>query len=210
MNKKFFLAATIVIVLHCAAKSQTSNVEGSNRKHGFTLDIPKNNKGNTDFFYRLLGNRRKFLHLDSLEHGFDSIQIRIWFNYSLARTKHLFVFKFTNDSWSGMLFEMQLEYDSRADFEKLVSKKVKTIRPHSGWKNFSTKLLALDIKTLPNESNGGLDGVSYCVEVATRDMYRFYRYWSPETTSSVNLNSRKMHSVIELLEREFRVHRLQQ
>jgi hypothetical protein len=165
-------------------------------------EIPIDGHGKPGLPYLLAKQKATQLGLDSLELGYDSLQIRIWFDYSLAKTKHLVIIKRSQGKWSCQLFTMQALYNASKNTETVLAKDKKNILPKSGWETFTKALFGLGITTLPNRTESGMDGVSYNVEVATKHLYRFYEYWSPETTENKSLESKNMVKIIELLENE--------
>ena len=61
--------------------------------------------------------------------------------------------------------------------------------------------------TLPNQDDvegysGGKDGRTYSVEVATKNLYRFYSYWEPQGCEDRFWQAKKMTEIIKLLEAE--------
>jgi len=104
--------------------------------------------------------------------------------------------------WSGQLFTMQTKYNTSTDSEIIINKSIKDVQPPMGWENFMKSLFALNIATLSEGPEGGMDGVSYNIEFATKHQYRFYEYWSPETTQSKFDGSKNMVKIIDLLENE--------
>lgn len=139
------------------------------------------------------------LGLESLEKGYDSLQIRVWFDYSMAKTKHLVVLKRNHGQWDGRLYTMQTAWYGDTDSMTIVRHTVRKVVPEMGWNNFTSKLFDQNITTLPEGEDGGMDGVTYNIEIATKKSYRHYKYWSPETTEKKYRESRNMVKIIELL-----------
>ena len=55
---------------------------------GFFRDVPE------EYFYEFINQDAFALQLDSLEAGYDSLQIRIWLGHSLARVRHVVILKY--------------------------------------------------------------------------------------------------------------------
>ncbi len=67
--------------------------------------------------------------------------------------------------------------------------------------------------TLPNMDDipnytGGIDGCSYDVEIATKNNYRFYDYWEPETVNEKHWQAKNLVHILNLIEAEFEFKRL--
>lgn len=165
-----------------------------------TREIPLDRKGRPDLSYLLDKQKANQLALDPIENGYDSLQIRVWFDYSLAIEKHLVVIKRTGGMWDCQLYTMKSDWNDNNDSEVILSKSVLRIQPRMGWDMFVKRLFDLNITTLPNGPAGGLDGASYDIEVATKRQYRYYSYWSPETSMQNFQGSRDMVRIIHLLE----------
>lgn len=152
---------------------------------GFIREIPTIkegiHKGQEAPFHESINKAAFALHLDSLEAGYDSLQLRIWLGHSLARIRHVVVLKRKNDKWKGQLvtFSTGAEHSGPA-------KEVREIYPASGWHTLIDSLYKLKITTLPHETEipgyngaGGADGISYDFEIATSKIYRAYSYSNP-------------------------------
>jgi len=160
-------------------------------------------KGQTDPFYEYINKNALTLQLDSLEAGYDFLQIRIWLGHSMAIVNHVVILKCKNQKWDGQLVSYNIE-----DENNYVSKKVRKISPTSGWDALIDSLYKLGIVTLPHEtdiagySGAGADGISYDFEIATAKSYRVYSYSNPKDNS----NFRQAVNVLQianLLEKEF-------
>ena len=82
--------------------------------------------------------------------------------------------------------------------------------PKSGWDKFISKLLSLKVMTLPNmEDIPGLednwtDGVTYNVEIATKNQYRFYGYHLPDKFEDRFWQAKNMTAILNLIQTELR------
>jgi hypothetical protein len=167
------------------------------------------NKKRINIFYRLTKQKEKQLNLDAIEDGFDSLQIRIWFEHSFIEDRELLVIKKVNSSWVGELHFLKVEWNDSSITETVVQHKELQKAPISGWENFMSKLFRLKIMSLPDISKipgygEGLvaDGTSFSVEVATNKIYRFYRYWEPGDFPEY-WQVKNMADIIKLIEVEF-------
>ena len=169
----------------------------------FKKEIPT-----VDIFYNLAKAKQKQLGLDSLENGFDNLQIRLWYDFALVRERRLVVITNKDTSWTATVYYLQVDWDGKT--ETILSKKIKQVTPKSGWATFSKKLLKLKIVTLPNQDNvkgygGGFDGRTYNVEVATKNQYRFYGYWEPQEYQNKFWQANNMSEILKLFETELGV-----
>ena len=162
-------------------------------------DIPVDRKGHPISDYLLDKQKSNQLGLGPIEDGYDSLQIRVWFDYSMAKKKYLAVIKRRAAKWHCLLYTMITKWNDKNDSQIIVSKSVLVIKPSMGWSRFIKQLLDLDVMDMPNGPSGGMDGTTYNVELATTRLYRYYSYWSPETTESES-SSKKMVEIIQLLE----------
>lgn len=132
--------------------------------------------------------------LDSLEHGYDSLQIRYWQEQGLNGNRQLYVLKNTRGKWSAIAYDLLLnsDYANGSGSRELLRrpapymvKHSKQLKPFMGWKPFMDSLQALQVMTLPDsEAIGGMEVKwthpnVYYVEVATKNHYRFYKYYDP-------------------------------
>jgi hypothetical protein len=196
-----FIVAFISLLIVSPVKGQTTDT--------VKKEIPHDRRGRPVYTYRADHQKAEQLGLYPLESGFDSLEIRIWLDYSLAVNKQLIVLTRKDGHWKGRFITMAIKQNLREDSELVVHSSSEAVVPKMGWAAFTKELFALDITTLPDGPGGGEDGTGYEIEVATRNTYRFYRYWSPESTEDKDKGSKKMVSIIHLLERAFQFKRIQ-
>lgn len=151
----------------------------------FYTEIPREKNGEPDHMYRyVIKEDSKFLGLDSLEHGYDSVQFRIWLGHSLAITQHIVIISSSNSKWKARLITF---YRDEQIKPAKISIKDEQVTPKSGWEDFVKTLTGFNIYYLPhgdyNEACnecGALDGISYYFETGTESAYRFFYYCNPE------------------------------
>jgi hypothetical protein len=215
-NKQFFIVIFELFyffLFSCNTKSKRLDSQnGQNLKTSANIicEIPIDKKGRYSIDYREDKIIASLLNLDSLEIGYDSLQIRIWFDYSLAIKKHLVVIKNNLSKWSSELYTYT--YNSKGKSVEI--KKTEPLTQVTDLQRLKEQLFALQIMNLPNaetipDLEGGLDGTTYNIEIATKKSYRYYSYWSPETTQNEHWQSNNMVKIIELLEHEFNFKRSQ-
>lgn len=198
-----FISLTL---LSCADDSGTYVNVPDTSAYAVTKAIPRQENGEVVSDYRIAKEYQKVAGLDSLEKGYDSIQIRIWGGHSQSLESHILIVSY-NKKWQAKLITIAYAIDSKSRSHKFNNKRSRIVRPASGWEAFVKKLFDLRVYTLPDMSQLGLssgeDGVSYTVEVGTKNSYRFYSYWSPEMYQDEYPSARSMYNIIQLVETEF-------
>ncbi|QEC44952.1 hypothetical protein [Pseudobacter ginsenosidimutans] len=146
----------------------------------------------------------KQLGLNSGDTGFDSLQIRVWFDHSLAYKKHLIVLEKGKKEWEGKLYVINVQFIDTSNYNIIESFTKKKVEPASSWKKLINELELLKIRDLSNVSQSGVDGVVYSVEVLSNDAYTYYDFWDPESVNDTNWQATNMVRIVDLLEREFK------
>jgi hypothetical protein len=142
--------------------------------------------------------------LNSIEEGFDSLQIRIWYP-SLINTKVVTISKLEG-GWEAFVYNYR--YDVQNGVDTIVGNPRKILTPISGWSKFINDLLELGVTTLPDfqkipgYGGFGADGITFSIEVADTDKYRFYSYHQPLDKQKFD-EAKKLVQIITLLNREF-------
>lgn len=208
--------ATAAILIISINSNISCNIEkGKNnvldiQKDSSIIDIPKNLKGDHSLIYRLHKKDEKLLGLDSLQIGFDSMQIRIWFEPGMSYKKQMIILKNTNGSWIGQLLSWIIDNGTEnSPNHTILNKQIENVSPKSGWDKYIAELIKLNIITLPDDSNikgvegGGGDLRMTSIEVATRNMYRFYTYMEPDGYNKKFKELQDMESIIHYTGKEF-------
>lgn len=209
MNKILVLTAfTLLLYIYsCKGNQKKSMATNSSVTDTVTKDIPKRSDGTPFSVYSKLKELEKIGDFPSLEVGFDSLQIRIWYSASFCDSVQLITLKKINSYWSAELYSLKYNYDEKGDKIISLDKRVEAKFPKSGWGNFIEKLYDLKILTLPNaESLPGyaecFDGAGITIEVATLKEYRIYNY--PCLGSFLKIwQCRNALEILELIESEF-------
>ncbi|MEI6950700.1 hypothetical protein V9K67_26195 [Paraflavisolibacter sp. H34] len=205
---------------YCNAHNEKGNapIKGQAQDTTFLKDIPYR-PGRPDIFYREMKRDIADLNLDTLEAGFDSLQIRIWCTYGNLIYHQLIILKKTQGKWSGHLLSFNGNDRSQYTGEsRFFNSRRRSLTPKSGWEKFTRKLFALQITTLPSiteipnlkpEGTGG-DGENgiYAVEVATPHLYRFYRYEELAIYKDRFWQASNMEKILRLMEKEFAFKRI--
>ena len=198
-------SVTFHISCNQSGKSNNKTILLNDTTKTFTKEIPKYKDGGVDLFYTMKKDMASQLKLHDLEAGFDSLQIRIWYDYALSSSKELLIIERTNSMWSAARYEMKITDTTAKVFDSIISTKIKLITPKSGWENFTNKLFDLKIMTLPNMENiPGLednwtDGVTYSIEISTKKQYRFYNYHLPNIFASKFWQAKNMTQILDLI-----------
>jgi hypothetical protein len=202
------MKSTIIVALLLTFLTSCSG-QTSNDTTKFKKEIPTWENGEPDLFYKLTQQKVKQLKIDTLQSGYDSLQIRIWYDYSLMSLRKLLIIKRTNATWTATAYTLTVDWDASNLTEKVKTQKAETLNPKNGWDSFLNKLFALQIMTLPNMDNisgledGWTDGISYNVEVATKKQYRFYGYHLPDKFQDKYWQAKNMVDILKLVETEF-------
>lgn len=211
--QNFFSLVLLTLLFLIACKGKTDYMQQPlsyvDTSKAFKREIPTFDDGRLDLFYVLTKEKQKQLGLDSMENGFENLQIRLWYDSSRARGRErkLLVLINHDTTWTAKLYSMQLAWDG----DYIVSNKVRQIAPKSGWPFFIKRLLEFQVVTLPNMhgipglEDNWKDGESYHIEVATKMQYRFYSYHLPEEFQDQYWQAKNMVNILKLFTEEFAV-----
>ncbi|MGH2564074.1 MAG: hypothetical protein ACRDE5_06160 [Ginsengibacter sp.] len=174
-------------------------------------DIPLNKYGEPSFFYKNKPEIEDQLGLVSLEDGYDSLQIRLWFSYAFIDSSQLVTVRNNKNKWSIELVTFLTNYTN--DKVVIENKRVIPKYPKSGWQDFTNKLFQLQILTLPDESkipkySMFTDADRIVVEIATTKEYRIYQYQGPMIAHDDIWQIKNMGAILKLIENEFSFKRL--
>ncbi|MGN6402515.1 MAG: hypothetical protein ACTHMD_18800 [Flavisolibacter sp.] len=176
-----------------------------------SLEIPTYQRGTqkweVDWIYSYIKKQTSDLGLDTIQSGYKDIQIRIWLHSWLAIKKDLVILSRTNHNWTGELITATYKYNDSLQEHLIVKKESKQIVPKSGWDNLfkslvDLKLLTLnDMNELPNYKMGN-DGIDYVFEIATKDKYRMYHYWTPSLYTNKYWQAKNVTQIAEVVQKE--------
>ena len=198
----------VLVLASCKGRVKSNQQENINKiRQQVSMDIRTDTSNIWSSFHNVR-QLSKQLNLKSPEEGFDSLQIRIWFDYSLAKKKHLIIIEQQNNKWNGRLYEMNVDYVDTLNYDIVQHYDKKNVRPASGWPQFIKDLYQLKFQELSDTSGGGTDGITYCVELLTPGTYTYYNFYEPENNKDNNWKSANMVKIIALLEREFKFNSL--
>lgn len=196
-------------LLICSCKAQVKSdtpkqSEESGHPFSFVLEYPITAKGAPSNLYKIIQNESSALKLDSLQGGYDSLQIRFWFENTSDSLSRIIVIKKREGKYDASLISYSFREDGT--LSQVISKE---LSPKSGFQTLMNSLADLKILTLPHMSNipgfnvAWADGELYSVEVATKNQYRFYYYWCPEMLEAKYWQAGNMKKILEMLNSEF-------
>lgn len=189
-------------------KSTNYDLKNNQSRDTVVKDIPMDKNGKPRSYYKNKEVVEKIIGLESLENGFDSIQIRIWHGYAFNDTSQLIVFKKNQGNWFGEFFTLIYKYNEKGDSILSINKSVVKREPKSGWEVLMKKMLSLDILTLPDYKEipnylQVADGDAVIFEIATQKVYRIYSYQAPNLNKFEHQQAMKIEKVLKLIEDEF-------
>src|SRR5206468_664558 len=145
------------------------------------------------------------LNLDSLESGFDSIQLRVWYFYAFQSTKKVFVLKNDKGRWGAELYSYIETSDSIiGEIHKLSNI---SLNPKTSFSNLWKQATSFDITELPNYRKvgiqGGEDGALFAFEIASKQSYRFFLYPDPKYNKDKSVYANNVYHILMFLNKEF-------
>jgi len=153
--------------------------------------------------------------LTYLEHGFDSLAIRLWAGLLPGRTPPAQVFNIQNvkGKWSGELISYRFTYNDNFSNDEIDSTKIverKSIQPAGGWTLFINTITELGILSMPDATKvpgypNAMDVGFVTIEIATRNVYRCYRYQDPYGFRNRNTEAAQMGKILGAFEQAFSV-----
>jgi len=126
-----------------------------------------------------------------------SLEVRVWIGFGLSPLQG-YSLRRDGSRWTGRHI--------MESFQQTNSVRVQEITPKSGWDRLWTRLVQLDLLTLPNSStlhgeDMVRDGVSYVVEINRDGRYRTYQYGNPQEQKWPE--AKKIISIVQTLHDEF-------
>lgn len=210
MYKPFIFLLYLNFCISCENKTGTGSMLSIEKTRTDTVikDIPLKRNGKLPAYYLNKPNVERQLGLNTLENGFDSIQIRIWYGYAFIDTSQLVILKNNNQEWVAELITFKYHTDNSIDSVKAIDKTSVKSQPKSGWSNFINKLFSLKITELPDFSkvknyHDIMDGDDVIVEISTVNSYRIFSYKEPRHFKERIPEAKRMELILELVEDEF-------
>jgi hypothetical protein len=219
MKRNRFLCLIIVAISatnFCLCKEQgPSSLAPQDKVDTVVKDIPLDKNGKVVASYKYKNEIVSKLKIDTLENGFDSIQIRIWYGYAFKDTAQLVIVKNRNDKWSADLYTLLPSFNKNRNAIESINSLVLIKEPKSGWIKFMKELFDLQIMTLPDMDKIApniviADGDGVVVEVSTKNQYRFYHYLEPSSIQDKLPQAKRMENILQHIEKELDFKRLRQ
>jgi hypothetical protein len=211
--KQHILLFISILYMQSNICCNSENIEQSvsyTQKDSLDVDIPKNKQGRFSSLYKRCKEYEKLLQLNTLQNGFDSLQIRIWFHSGMASKNKMIMLKKSKKSWEGQLTSW-VEDNGSENFSKFAIQNIaiENISPKSGWNKYIFKLNKFNITTLPDPINikgieiGGGDLKMTSFEIATQYKYRFYTYTEPDGYNKQFKELQDIENIINCTQEEF-------
>lgn len=208
--KKGFAILIYLFFLSCSDKSNRTTISpNSEDKKDFIKIIPKTQDGKLCYAYEITKRATEKSVLTTIENGFDSIFIRLWYIHRFEI--EVLEFKKEAGFWNAEFHKVDFFLiRSNIEVEKVKSLK---ISPKSGWDFFVKRIFTLGITNLPDDSElSGYNGLPNdadfaIVEVSTSEKYRLYSYTMPILFPEIK-EAKAMEDIMELIENEFGIKRL--
>lgn len=195
--------------------SNQSAIRKLNATDSLIRNIPQDL--NNYFFKLYKQNLEKKLGLYSIENGFDSIQIRIWYQYSLSINRQLVVLKCQNSKWTGEFYDYKvfdLSYHNNTTnlngYESVDSIHFNVVEknPIWGWDDFINKLFKLEVLSIKDYSliegyELGTDGNGVFIEIATKNFYKIYTYPTPIVYKRKITEAGLIEEILSLIQTNF-------
>lgn len=203
MKNKLFVCCFLIILV-CEGRAQNNTSPNTADTTVFERDI-----GKADFHEHLIWARNYLGKLDTLENGFSTLQIRLWYEFDRPSDRQIVVIKRTSH-WEAELHTTSWAYTP--DSAYLTKRTIRKGVPKIGWDAFVDSLIRLGIATLPDQSQvPGMHPISSStlhVEIATKDTYRYYHYTYPLEYVKKFETAAKIEKIMQLIERQLGFKRL--
>lgn len=205
-----------IIIDSCNINNNAANIKIAKCDTALNLDTPffkrenyLNRFGNYSVAYTFIKNDVKRAGLKALENGYDSIAIRLWYQYAGPVTEMVEIRKHC-EGWVAQFVTIKRHIEKDDTIVNIISNKI-IQAPNSGWEIFTKKLFSLNITTLPDwgeipDYNPANDGHGVDVEISTKKYYRLYSYLGPRTKPEIK-EARALEEIMDLIEDEFGVKR---
>lgn len=203
MNKRLSIFLLLASMVCCKNRTVVPHNES------FTREIPHELEERGSLFESLKFIRDS-LRLDTLENGYDSMEIRIWMSMALSSQSQIVIIKNHKGNWSAtsILFT-PVHNDIKQDSLLYYTKESVNLVPKSSWDSFIKKLKDHQILTLPDQDkligyDHPHDGGSVEFEISSKYVYRLYSYHAP----GVNLHfpeAKNVEAILDLIKQEFGV-----
>jgi hypothetical protein len=202
---KFFLKMSclgwfpLLLLFSC-----TSNVNNKLNRSFFRDSFPE--KEGKELF-ESINKIRDSLKLDTLENGFDSLQIRIWL--ADAHKQEVIIIKNKKGVWDAEFILFRPILNKKMDSVLFFAKNMIRKEPKEPWPSLINKLINYHILTLPDQGRLSgyehpYDGLNTTFEIATKTVYRLYSYHEPGVNKQLQ-QARDVVNILDTIKSEFDV-----
>lgn len=189
-----------------------------NRKHAdwiseISSDTLRQNiktEANGDFpiAYKYKKKLSEFMNFADIEHGFDLVDIRIWYGYYNTDSVQIIDLKNTKKKWTGEQIIASPKFDGKDSLVNVIFSR-RELKPKDGWNNFINRLNDIGLFSMScsnkilNASNvAESDGIS--IEIATANYYSFCNYPTPGSIAEKDsLVSQTLEHCLRLINDQF-------
>ncbi|OSZ79996.1 hypothetical protein CAP36_01655 [Chitinophagaceae bacterium IBVUCB2] len=220
--KLILLIISVSYIVSCENHTPSKRNDISDNANIFKFQIPNRNGAVDSILYNKMKFRTNQLGFVPLYKGFDSIQIRIWSSVAGIGDR-VVVLENAKTEWRVEISEIQyspnhsLKKTDKPEYWEwyLPSREITNKISGNQVNELISKLFALNIMHLPDENeisgyevtDASHDDVIF-VEIATKNLYRAYRYTNPEIGFSKHLEVRSIVEILKLIDEEFKLKRL--
>ena len=190
---KFQIFIFFVLFFSVSCQDPGSSKEISKAVSKDILDSSLNRNDSSER-YAFIKFKQQIIGLDSIQSGYDTLQIRVWDIQGLFGHMQLYVIKNNGKKWTADYYSLELDsnyvngnssikYEQGNEPFSIIEQK--RIKPTMPWNRFIDSLVSFEIMTLPDmDSIKGMqvewtDAGSIIIEVALRNCYRVYHYSDP-------------------------------
>ena len=188
-------------------------------KPKFIIDLPDtSNKKYPNYYYETIKKKTEQLMFNKLWMATDSFEIRLWAKVEVTNGGHVYVIKKINNQWVCLHYFFIENHDYWSNLNSYINNLtidtfwVKKLQPKSNWNNFFNQIEKENIYKLP--SQGDIkgwesiveDGITYGVEIGTKNKYKLYYYNCPDVYSEKYIECKQMTNILEIFDKEFGIH----
>ena len=178
------------------------NLKNSNLKSGFNSIISDTAN------FKWTQNKTTILNLSQINKGVDSFELRLWCSMAITDLKFVTILKFSNSNWQ--LTETRYWIDNinrypNDDLMILDSSFTKKLVPRISFADIidSINYFCLGVIPTQNKISGFIDrtadGISYTLEVASKNCYKILSYNNPKYY--MDDNHKRINSVLKFFQR---------
>ncbi|MEI6823751.1 MAG: hypothetical protein WCL51_17610 [Bacteroidota bacterium] len=211
--KKVIKIILLVALTSILSTSCKRNIKEDKPK--FVMELPDTSRTHTpDLCFEKIKRYTEELNLNKLWLGNDSFELRLWVKVEVLTGGHVYIIKKINNKWDCIHY---FYIESRRDFSSssyLANRTidtfwVKKLQPKTNWNNFFKQIEKENIYKLPSQDdikgweNIVEDGITYKVEIATKNKYKFYYYNCPDVYKKKFIECNQMTNILDVFDKEF-------